>query len=532
MDRRILRKATVIGVVVFFVFGILAFHHRNVFTEDKNHSDTSDPKPGTQKSWLRDGKNRERDLTADKECSRQQHMLPPEEALQRMSLESVAEVYHRYMNNLQKICPRKPIYGGMNAGWQICATSPKKPSMKVYFISTTKDEVIAAKFLKEIAVDTGASTVEVSSRLVLKAMAETETLSEETRPVRDMIEEPLIDILLVHAGNEAANIVHWLDTKSVLMNVDQLMVKFEGVGQKASKEDYIRQITLLARLHDNGFRIFHYTRDPTGGCIYKLNGRDVTGCYKVYMMRCKNTQPPIALPPPQELKDISNTNAALLYHSYSLSTEVLCKDVVRVGDIDDGGWEVCNDTNYRPSSNCLVYSFGIARDWTFDEEVSRIYGCEVHSFDPSIGLKDHKHSEKVWFHNMGLSNKDGTRGTWKMKTLDSIREMLGHQNRVLDFVKMDIEESEWGALTQMIKTGVLFNNVKQLGVEFHTPNVNPGKQYIFPLTTLHSLHNNGFSLYWAHPNQAKGNQRRLAGTNIDVTVCYELYYLNTKYGNS
>ncbi|XP_033743287.1 uncharacterized protein LOC117329445 [Pecten maximus] len=540
MDKRIQRKAVIVTVVFFLVIGLLVVHHSS------DNDDLSYNAGQQQVPWL-GGKTWQGAVVAqgvggtgkkamisnvDQECTRKQHKLPSEETLRKMSLEGVSEVYHRHVNNLQILCPIKPIYAGMNAGWQVCATPLEGPSTTVYFISQTKDDVIATRFLKEIAADTRATTVQLPSSLVLKAMSEseTETQSIETKPVYDMMKLTTIDIMLIHAGKESANIVHWLDTKRALMSVDQLIVKFESVGRTSSQGDYIRQIVLLARLHDDGFRIFYVSRDPEPKCIYKLNGRDVTGCYIIYMMRCKSTQPPILIPPTEQLNKMSPTNSALLYHSYSLSTQILCQDVVRVGDINDGGWEVCNDTDYRPSPNCLVYSFGIDKDWTFDEEVSRIYGCEVHSFDPSIGLKDHKHSEKVWFHDLGLSNADGKRGSWQMKTLDSIKKMLGHSDRVLDYVKMDIEESEWGAIGQMLTSGVL-KNVRQLAVEFHSPNVTPGKHYLQKLEILNRLYNSGFRLFWAHPNQMRGNQRRLAGTNREVTVCYELYYLNARYSS-
>ena len=50
--------------------------------------------------------------------------------------------------------------------------------------------------------------------------------------------------------------------------------------------------------------------------------------------------------------------------------------------------------------------------------------CFVHS----IGKKEHKHSEKVWFRDIGLGGKDEEKNEkgWKMRTLHSLLKELGH----------------------------------------------------------------------------------------------------------
>lgn len=40
--------------------------------------------------------------------------------------------------------------------------------------------------------------------------------------------------------------------------------------------------------------------------------------------------------------------------------------------------------------------------------------------------------------------------------------------RIIDYVKMDIENSEWGALETMFQEGVL-KNIKQIAMELHIP---------------------------------------------------------------
>ena len=138
----------------------------------------------------------------------------------------------------------------------------------------------------------------------------------------------------------------------------------------------------------------------------------------------------------------------------------------------DGQKSICLDPLVRPESgNCIVYSFGINNDWSFDEALEK-YGCQVFAFDPSMGKQDHDHSEKVHFYNMGLGEKDYTSDKgWKIRALDSIYKKLtkeAHlsQEKVIDYLKIDIELAEWKVIPQIIQSGML-KKVRQLGIEFH-----------------------------------------------------------------
>jgi hypothetical protein len=49
------------------------------------------------------------------------------------------------------------------------------------------------------------------------------------------------------------------------------------------------------------------------------------------------------------------------------------------------GWLACNDAAFNEivkSKKCIVYSFGLGFDWSFDSALERL-GCELHGFDPS-----------------------------------------------------------------------------------------------------------------------------------------------------
>jgi hypothetical protein len=48
----------------------------------------------------------------------------------------------------------------------------------------------------------------------------------------------------------------------------------------------------------------------------------------------------------------------------------------------DGQKSVCLDDGLKPAiNNCLVYSFGIDNEWSFDDDMAKL-GCDVYSFDP------------------------------------------------------------------------------------------------------------------------------------------------------
>lgn len=51
-----------------------------------------------------------------------------------------------------------------------------------------------------------------------------------------------------------------------------------------------------------------------------------------------------------------------------------------------GDWRVFHDSLIlgKNGRDCLVYSFGIHREWNFDDHVAKYLNCEVHSFDPMV----------------------------------------------------------------------------------------------------------------------------------------------------
>jgi Methyltransferase domain len=136
----------------------------------------------------------------------------------------------------------------------------------------------------------------------------------------------------------------------------------------------------------------------------------------------------------------------------------------------DGMKSVCMEPSMAPEpSNCLVYSFGINYEWSFDKDFEG-YGCQIYAFDPSMDQPDFDYSNHIHFFREGIGYEDtnGSRNTWKLNTLESIYERLKpiHGNRPIDILKIDVEGAEWKVIPQLIQSGML-KHVRQLALEIH-----------------------------------------------------------------
>lgn len=154
----------------------------------------------------------------------------------------------------------------------------------------------------------------------------------------------------------------------------------------------------------------------------------------------------------------------------------------------DGQKAICLDPKVAPQPGiCLIYSFGIDKEWSFDQHMES-YGCEVFAFDSSTEMQREKrnHSSRIHFYNWGIShqkenysNEENINMPRMLLPLSSIYDSLSTQHgskRVIDYLKMDIEYSEWKVLPQIIQSGML-PKVRQLGIEFHLPNDEPLEGY-------------------------------------------------------
>ena len=103
----------------------------------------------------------------------------------------------------------------------------------------------------------------------------------------------------------------------------------------------------------------------------------------------------------------------------------------------------------------------------------------------------------------------------------------------MDYLKIDIEYSEWAALESMIQDHAL-ENVKQLGIEIHDKLLSKENtlvaDYKHYYNLLNTLTERGWRKWKVHRNQRGLYNSRLTGDRR--TCCFELHYVNIKYLNT
>ena len=210
---------------------------------------------------------------------------------------------------------------------------------------------------------------------------------------------------------------------------------------------------------------------------------------------------------------LSESQAAKLY----LDITSYCRNEKRVGHWQEGGWDLCAD-EFPPNHHeqpgqtdysCIVYSFGISNDASFDVDLTKTFGrpqCTIYAFDPSIGRQtgDTFLGDNIHFYNIGLGGGNYTRPStgWDMMDLESIMSMLGHSH--VDLIKMDIEGSEWEVFTNWKEHDSILNRFDQLLAELHFL----GHDSADNVASLQWLRQEGFQVFSRRENFRFGHLKK------------------------
>lgn len=171
-------------------------------------------------------------------------------------------------------------------------------------------------------------------------------------------------------------------------------------------------------------------------------------------------------------------NSFYLWDFFPASFNCYLRD--RLGKVSDGGKVLCNPgifSRHAASAPCVVLSFGVSIDISFETELASSTHCTIYAFDPTVDAlpdgnmvnipcKQENCGGKIIFEKLGLGDEDTNSSPTKMKlkTLETI--MLDRGVTHIDILKIDIEGSEWKVFKQLQKSGVL-QKVDQLSIELH-----------------------------------------------------------------
>ncbi|KAH9488116.1 hypothetical protein Btru_065345 [Bulinus truncatus] len=262
-------------------------------------------------------------------------------------------------------------------------------------------------------------------------------------------------------------------------------------------------------------------------------------------IRANTTTTPVApanpIPSDEVLQQMSHMEVQDFYHRYINSPQATCNSVVRMGKVTDGGWELCDDPLYKPiKGDCLVYSYGINFDFSFDQDMIT-YGCDVHAFDPSMKTAPAVYQSQLYFHATGvgahnITVNNPTTGWWQLYTIAQHRRQHHHlpHQRQLDIVKMDVEGYEHETLMLALDDGSL-DDVRQLAFETHVSwsSTDPTKEeYIKYLGLLRKVYDHGFRIYLTHRNYVWSAFESVINKGRKFTKCHEIHTVNIKLKNN
>ncbi|KAI1699894.1 methyltransferase domain-containing protein [Ditylenchus destructor] len=189
----------------------------------------------------------------------------------------------------------------------------------------------------------------------------------------------------------------------------------------------------------------------------------------------------------------------------ALVPEVFCRDLVRMGQVGDGGKWICNPHYMRKMESCTVYSLGMRDDVSFDENLQNYTDnkCTLRCFD---------------------------QGEQTPETLERIRDSNGIFMRALisskfgdkriDILKMDIEGTEFEIANEFLAVPVC-----QLLIEVHPQNATNPLQ---TLNFLRKISNHGFYLFSYEVN---GHNYKVCEYSLIHENCFADYGVKTIYGS-
>jgi len=206
-------------------------------------------------------------------------------------------------------------------------------------------------------------------------------------------------------------------------------------------------------------------------------------------------------------------------------------EIERPGALGDGGKWVCGLSRVQDKPDCVIYSFGINLESSFEADLLRTTKhCQVWGYDFSVGSFGPEIPEnmlhRTHFKAYGLGGVDahGPADDPPMYTLQTLMRMNGHTH--IDILKIDIENYEFATLTTLIEPYIRSGQplpFGQLQLEVHLWH----KTFPEYLQWWQMLEEAGLRPFWTEPNLVYQNYNRNSGAQLA-----EYSFLNVKGDNA
>ncbi|KAF9877856.1 hypothetical protein CkaCkLH20_04432 [Colletotrichum karsti] len=181
-------------------------------------------------------------------------------------------------------------------------------------------------------------------------------------------------------------------------------------------------------------------------------------------------------------------------------------EVERIGRMGDGGKWVCGMSkyeNYPKDRECVIYSFGVRDESSFEQEMLSRTNCVVWAYDFSVvdfgEQLQPNHRSRAHFKQVGISGTTDESKSPPFYSIADLMKMNGHT--YIDILKMDIEFAEFEAMDGMHRDFPLAAGeelpIGQLMIEMHLFN-NIGSKTV--LDWWERLEGRGLRATWTEPN--------------------------------
>ncbi|KAK6215276.1 hypothetical protein QIS74_08295 [Colletotrichum tabaci] len=164
-------------------------------------------------------------------------------------------------------------------------------------------------------------------------------------------------------------------------------------------------------------------------------------------------------------------------------------EVERIGRMGDGGKWVCGMSryaNYPKNRECIIYSFGVRDESSFENEMLSRTKCRVWAYDFSVvdfGQQlEPANRDRATFLQAGIAGKTDTTKSPPFYSISDLMEMNGHE--YIDILKMDIEFAEFEAVD------ALHNDFPIMAGEL------PIGQFMVEIHLGHGMTSSGFLDWW------------------------------------